>query len=32
MVGSFGYEKEHFKVSMRVGEPHAIPSCELGAG
>jgi hypothetical protein len=26
MVGSFGHEKEHFKVSMRVGELVLLPA------
>jgi hypothetical protein len=26
MVGSFGYEKEHFKVLMQVGELVLLPA------
>ena len=26
MAGSFGYEKEHFEVSMKIGEERLFPS------
>ena len=31
MAGSFGYEKEHYEVSMKVGEQTLFPSVRKAA-
>lgn len=31
MAGSFGYEKEHYDISMKIGSLHLFPAIELSA-